>query len=136
MKNFKRTASNSWSTYPKKLVTLQKERLRLHVAIWAYSNSIEHNENKTFSILTIQLLVVCLTLVWWPTTVTAKAVTSRQKEKPYGSKNNLTVRQNEKDSRQKEKPHGKKKKTQSKKKTSRQKEKDSRQNFFDTERTF
>ena len=98
---------------------------------------------RTVSILTIQLLAVCLTLVRWPKTVTAKALTSRQKEKPHGKnkkthgkKNNLTVRQKENDSRQEEKPHGKKKKTQSKKKTSRQKEKDSRQNFFDTERTF
>ena len=88
----------------------------------------------SYSILTIQLLVVCLTLVRWPTTVTAKALTSRRKEKPHGKKNNLTEK--EKDSRQKEKPHGKKKKIQSKKKTSRQKKKDSRQNFFDTERTF
>ena len=52
-----------------------------------------------------------------------KALTSRQKEKPHGKKNNLTVRQKEKDSRQKEKLHSKKKKTQSKKKTSRQKKK-------------
>ena len=95
------------------------------------------------SILSSQVLVVCLTLVWWPTTVTAKALTSRQKEKPHGKKqkthgikNNLAVRQKEKDSWQKEKPHGKKKKTRSKKKTSRQKQKDSRQNFFDSEKTF
>ena len=67
--------------------------------------------------------------VRWPTTVTVKELTSRQKEKPHGKKNNLTMQQKEKDSRQKEKPHGKKKKTQSKKKTS-------RQNFFDTEGTF
>ena len=46
VKNFRRTASNTWSTYPQKLVMLQKERLRLCVAIWAYSSSIEHNENK------------------------------------------------------------------------------------------
>ena len=61
----------------------------------------------SYSILTIQLLVVCLTLVRWPTTDTAKALTSRQKGKPPGKKNNVTVRQKEKDSRQKEKPHGK-----------------------------
>ena len=66
----------------------------------------------------------------------AKALTSWQKEKPRGKKNNFTVRQKENDLRQEEKPHGKKKKTQSKMKTSRQKEKDSRQNFFDTERNF
>ena len=102
-----------------------------------------------YSILTIQLLVVCLTLVRWPTTVSAKALTSGEKVKPHGKKektygkkknltakrkkthgkkNNLIVRRKEKDSRQrknltaKRKPHGKKKK-------------DSRQNFFDTERT-
>ena len=46
VKNFRRTASNTWSIYPKRIVTLQKERLRLYVAIWAYSSSIEHNENK------------------------------------------------------------------------------------------
>ena len=74
----------------------------------------------SYSVLTIQLLVVCLTLVQWPTTVMAKALTSRQKEKD--SKKKKTSRQKEKDSK--------------KKKTSRRKEKDSRQNFFDTERTF
>ena len=61
----------------------------------------------SYSILTIQLLVVCLTLVRWTTIDTAKALTSQQKEKPHGKKNNLTVQQKEKDSRQKEKPHGK-----------------------------
>ena len=45
--------------------------------------------------------------VWWPTTVKAKELTSRQKEKPHGQKNNLTAkrktsRQKEKDSLQKE----------------------------------
>ena len=67
------------------------------------------------SILTIQLLVVCLTLVRWPTTVTAKALTSRQKEDP----------------------HGKRKKTQSKRKShGKKKTEDSRKNLFDAERTF
>ena len=60
-------------------------------------------------------------VVQWPTTVMAKELTS-----PVTAKR-ITSRQKEKDSRQKEKPHGKKKKTQSKKKTSRQKEKDSQQ---------
>ena len=46
VKNFRRTASNTWSTYLKRIVTLQKEQLRLRAAIWAYSSSIEHNENK------------------------------------------------------------------------------------------
>ena len=69
--------------------------------------------------LTIQLLVVCLTLVRWTTTVTAKALTSRQKEKPHDKKkkthgNRISSQQKEKDSRQKEK-------------TTRQKEKDSKQ---------
>ena len=50
----------------------------------------------SYSILTIQLLVVCLTLVRWPTTVTAKELTSRQKEKPHGKKNNLTAKRTEK----------------------------------------
>ena len=31
---------------PKEQLTLQKERPGLRVAIWAYSSSIEHNENK------------------------------------------------------------------------------------------
>jgi len=30
----------------KEYLMLQKERFRLRVAIWAYSSSIEHNENK------------------------------------------------------------------------------------------
>ena len=47
----------------------------------------------------------------WPTTVTAKQLTSRQKK-------NLTA---------KRKPHGKKENLTAKRKTSRQKEKDSRQ---------
>ena len=48
-------------------------------------------------------------------TVTAKELTSSQKEKPQGKKKNI------------EKPHGKKKNLRAKRKTSRQKEKDSRQ---------
>ena len=69
----------------------------------------------SYSILTIQLLkLFCLTLVRWPTTVTAKALTSRQKEKPHAKKNNLLAKikrlaakretswQKEKDSKQKE----------------------------------
>ena len=69
------------------------------------------------------MLAVCLTLGRGPKTVTANAITLRQKGKPhgkekktYGKRNNLTVRQKEKDSRQEEEPHGKKKKTQSEKK--------------------
>ena len=47
VKSFKHTASlNTWNTYPKRIITLQKKRLKLRVAIWAYSSSIEHNENK------------------------------------------------------------------------------------------
>ena len=38
--------------------------------------------------------------VRWPTTVTAKELTSQQKEKPHGKKNNLTAKR--KTSRQKE----------------------------------
>ena len=71
------------------------------------SSDINYWSPTLLSILTIQLLVVFLTFVRWPTTVTAKELTSRQKE-------NLKA----------------------KRKTSRQKEKDSRQNFFDAERTF
>ena len=75
----------------------------------------------------------------WPTTVTAKEITSRRKGKPHGKRKRLTAkeitsRQKEKDSRQKEKTHGKKKnltakrkRLTAKRKTSRQKEKDSRQ---------
>ena len=68
----------------------------------------------SYSILTIhrQLLVVCLTLVQWPTTVTAKALTLRQKEKPHGKKNNLPA---------------KRKRLAAKRETSWQKEKDSKQ---------
>ena len=40
----------------------------------------------SYSILTIQLLVVCLTLVRWTTIDAAKALTSQQKEKPHGKK--------------------------------------------------
>ena len=46
VKNFRRTASSTWSINSKIIVTLQKERLWIHVTIWAYSSSIEHNENK------------------------------------------------------------------------------------------
>ena len=86
---------------PKEYLTLQKEQLGLLVAIWAYSSSIEHHEKikesgyftqelsldinywspTLLSILTIQLLVVFLTFVQWPTTVRAKELTSRQKQK-------------------------------------------------------
>ena len=102
--------------------------------MWAYSCSIENDENKyknqnishkssalilttqvaSYSILTIhrQLLVVCLTLVRWPTTVTAKALTLQQKEKPHGKNNNLPA---------------KRKRLAAKRETSWQKEKDSKQ---------
>ena len=81
----------------------------------------------SYSILTIQLLVVCFTvLVWWPKTVTAKALTSGQKEKPHGKtkkthgkkkttrgkKKNLTAKR--KRLKAKRKPHGKKKRTHGK----------------------
>ena len=69
----------------------------------------------SYSILTIQLLVVSSTFVRWPTTVTTKALTSRQKEKPHGKKNNLTAKR--KTSQQKEKPHGKKKNLTAKRNT-------------------
>ena len=63
----------------------------------------------SYSILTIQLLVVCLTLVRWPKTVTAKALTSWKKRK--------TPRQKEKDTAKRmTSPGGKKKKTCGKKK--------------------
>ena len=67
-------------------------------------------------------------IVRWPTTVTAKEITSRRKGKPHGKRKRLTAkeitsRQKEKDSRQKEKPHDKKKNLTAKRKTSRQKEK-------------
>ena len=52
--------------------------------------------------------------VRWPTTVMAKELTSRQKEKLQGKKNNLMAKR--KTSWQKEKPHGKKKTTHGKKK--------------------
>ena len=69
----------------------------------------------------------------WSTTVTAKELTSRQKEKPHGKKKNLTAKKEKprgkkknltakrKTSRQKEKSHGKKKRLTAKRKTSRQK---------------
>ena len=78
-------------------------------------------EVASYSILTIQLIVVCLTLVRWTTIDTAKALTSQQKEKPHGKKNNLTAKRIT--SRQKEKPHGKKNNLTAKRKTSQQKEK-------------
>ena len=70
--------------------------------------------------------------VRWPATVTAKELTSRQKEKPHGKKKSLTAKRKRlaakrKTSRQKKKPHGKKKNLTAKRNTSRQKEKDSRQ---------
>ena len=61
----------------------------------------------SFSILTIQLLVVCLTLVWWPTTVTVKRITSPcgKKKKTRGKKRNLTAKR--KRLKPKRKPRGK-----------------------------
>ena len=50
----------------------------------------------------------------WPTTVAAKELTLRRKEKPHCERK--TSRQKEKTSRQKEKPHGKKERTHGKKK--------------------
>ena len=50
--------------------------------------------------------------VWWPTTVTAKPKTSRQKQKPHGKNKNLTAKTKyltakPKTSRQNQRPHGK-----------------------------
>ena len=45
--------------------------------------------------------------IWWPTTVTAKPKTSRQKQKHHGKTKNLTAKA--KASRQNQKPHGKNK---------------------------
>ena len=118
------------------LAVLNTTKTNTRIRIFHTRVKLRYTPVASYSILTTQLLVVCLTLVRWPKTVTAKALTSQQKEKHHGKKNNFTVRQKEKDSRQEEKPHGKKQKTKSKKKTSQQKENDSWQNFFDTERTF
>ena len=54
----------------------------------------------------------------WPTTVTVKPKTSRQKQEPYGKTENLTAKP--KTSRQKEKRHGKTENLTAKRKTSRQ----------------
>ena len=62
---------------------------------WAYSR--DHLERSDWSLL-------------WPTTVTAKELTSRQKIKPRGKK--------KKDSRKKEKSHGKRKRLTAKRITS------------------
>ena len=57
----------------------------------------------------------------WPTTVTAKEKTSRQKKKTHGKRKNLTAKRKrltakEKTSQQKKKPHGKKKRLTAKEK--------------------
>ena len=67
-------------------------------------------------------LSVTILSLQWPTTVTAKELTSRQKEKPHGKKNNLaakrkTSRQKEKDQRQKENLTAKRISSRQKKKT-------------------
>ena len=81
------------------------------------------NQVASYSIFTIQLLVVCLTLVRWPTMknltakrkrLTAKRITSRwgKKKKTRGKKKNLTAKR--KRLKAKRNPHGKKKKTHGK----------------------
>ena len=67
-----------WLTYDhvtSNLISLIKtnKRIRIFHNYWSLTLS---------TILTIQLLVVFLIFVRWPTTVTAKELTSRQKEKP------------------------------------------------------
>ena len=64
----------------------------------------------SYSILTIQVLVVCLTLVRWLTTVTAKVLTSRQKEKDSQLKELPHRAEKRKRLPAKRKTHGKKKK--------------------------
>ena len=73
-------------------------------------------EVASYSILTIQLIVVCLTLVRWTTIDTAKALTSQQKNL-RAKRKRLTAKRIT--SRQKEL-----KRLAAKRKTSRQKEKD------------
>ena len=67
------------------LISLIKtnERIRIFHNYWSPTLS---------TILTIQFLVVFLIFVQWPTTVTAKELTSRQKKKPHGKRKNLTVK--------------------------------------------
>ena len=79
-------------------------------------------EVTSYSILTIQLLVVCLTLVRWPKTVTAKALTLRQKEKPHGKKKKTHAKVITSPCGKKKKTHGKKKNLTAKRKDSNQKE--------------
>ena len=67
----------------------------------------------------------------WPTTVTAKPKTSRQKQKPHGKTKNLstkpkTSRQKQNISRQNQKPYGKTKDLTAKPNTSEQKPNTSR----------
>ena len=48
--------------------------------------------------------------VRWPTTVTAKELTSRQKEKPHGKKNNQTTKRITSRQKEKPRPHSKRNK--------------------------
>ena len=63
-------------------------------------------------------------MLWWPTTVTAKINTPRQKKITHGKRKLPTKKR--KDSRQKEKPRGKKKNLAAKRKRLAAKRKDSR----------
>ena len=129
VKNFRRTASNTWSTYPKRIVALQKERLRLHVAIWVrlflqywtQQKQIQESEYFTqefkldinYSSRFIQYphypIACCLPHLSTVAhnchsksiNLTTKRKTSRQKRKRLTAKR-ITSRQKEKDSKHKE----------------------------------
>ena len=90
--------------------------------------------NYTFAATEFDLYAICCDLndwsrvVRWPTIVTAKEITSRQKKKTHGKRENLTAKRKrltakEKTLQQKKRPHGIKKRLTAKYKTPRQKEK-------------
>ena len=118
VKNFRRTASNTWSIYPKRIVTLQKERLGLRVAIWAYSSSIEHNESKHKNQNISYARVITSRFVQYPHYPIACCLPhlSTVDHNCHGKSINLTAKRKRLTAKRITSPCGKKKKTRGKKK--------------------
>ena len=125
VQNFRRTASNIWSTNPKRIVTLQKERLWIvlqYGPILAVLNTTKTNTRiriftQEFS-LDINYSSPFVQCPHYPIACFQHLCTVAHN--CHGKKKNLTAKR--KTSRQNEKPHGKNKNLTAKRITSRQKE--------------
>ena len=157
VKNFGAQLQIPGALNPKRIVALQKERLRLRVAIWAYSSSIEHNENTmqeseyftqelsldiNYSSRFVQYphypIACCLPHISMVAhNCHGKSINPTAKRKRLTAQIITPLCGKMKKTRGKKKNlTAKRKRLKAKRKPHGKKKKDSRQNFFDSERAF